>query len=172
MWGDASETDRRMGGRRPRGAGDRNSIDPRRLEQMFEHLRGSRIWILDAPNDVGRETAATVADAIQVSMAYDAGRLVYEARLPLAYLGEPPYAIEFTEDVRVGLGLKIADLITGAGAGAGDMMRQHDGRMGGRAAGPGMGGPAGVDGRMRGRRPSSAGDAFEQWARVLLANAP
>lgn len=158
----------RTGIRRPGPGGSTRSLDPRQLAAMFEQMHGSSVFVLDSPEDDGWETTATVADALQVSITYETGRLVYEARLPLTYLGHPHYAMAASTESRIGLGLKVPTR---------ESLRPEQGGMrdGGRGGIGGMvspgrsavgGGRGGFD--SRGLSPE---EVFEQWARIRLAEA-
>ena len=161
-WGDARsriEQGQRAQERRP---GLRSPIDPRRLETLFEGLTNSNILVLDSPHDEGWETSAGVADALQVRLAYEAGRLTYEARLPLEYLGHPSYSIDLAAKPRVGVAVRIPkpeSLQMQPGLSGRD--RRRDGALGTIGGGRGSRGP-----RSDYVAPSGA---IELWAKIHLA---
>jgi len=130
-------------------------------------MTDSRIRVLDSPEDEGWETSAGVADAIQVKLTYAQGRLVYEARLPLQYLGDPTYTIAATSKTRVGVGLKIPNFMPSE---LQNMRGARTGTGGSRSGGLGGGMSDRMTGRGNGGAPS--GEIFEQWARIHMADGP
>jgi hypothetical protein len=177
-FGDIASTWDGSARRRGPGRGMR-TMDPRRLQALFDSMTDSRIRVLDSPEDEGWETSAGVADAIQVKLTYAQGRLVYEARLPLQYLGDPTYTIAATSKTRVGVGLKIPNFMPS------ELQNMRGARTGaGGSRGSGLGGPSigggrrgmggGMGDRMTGRGNGGApsGEIFEQWARIHMADGP
>ena len=147
------------------------TMDPRRLQALFDSMTGSRIRVLESPEEEGWETSAGVADAIQVKLTYDRGRLVYEAHLPLQYLGDPKYTIAATAKTHVGVGLRIPTFLPQHLQNMRDPRSGLGGGRGGGMADPSMGGGrSGMTGRSGGG--DSSGEIFEQWARVHMAEGP
>ena len=173
-FGDIASTWDGFARRRGPGRGMR-TMDPRRLQALFDSMTDSRIRVLDSPEDEGWETSAGVADAIQVKLTYAQGRLVYEARLPLQYLGDPTYTIAATSKTRVGVGLKIPNFMPSELQNMRGVRTGTEGSRSGGLGGPSMGGGrGGMSGRMTGRGNGGApsGEIFEQWARIHMADGP
>ena len=106
--------------------------------------------------------AVRVADALQVRLAYEAGRLTYEARLPLEYLGHPSYSIDLATKPRVGVAVRIPkpeSLQMQPALSGRD--RRRDGALGTIGGGRGSRGP-----RSDYVAPSGA---IELWAKIHLA---
>ncbi|MDA0337988.1 MAG: hypothetical protein O2782_22695 [bacterium] len=166
------------GGGRPRGAGGHrddimllNPLSPERLaELLIDMARARQIHILDAPGEQGLQISPSADDPIQARIGFDQGRLVYEARVPLQYVGHPAYAAKD----RIGLALRLPAMAA----------RPNLGDPGGPDAFGGGGGPGGgLDGgfggegrdggrgerRTRGRGPGAEWMAdVEQWVQVQL----
>jgi hypothetical protein len=149
-FGDIASTWDGFARRRGPGRGMR-TMDPRRLQALFDSMTDSRIRVLDSPEDEGWETSAGVADA----------------RLPLQYLGDPTYTIAATSKTRVGVGLKIPNFMPSE---LQNMRGARTGTGGSRSGGLGGGMSDRMTGRGNGGAPS--GEIFEQWARIHMADGP
>ncbi len=143
---------------------------PERLAELLTDLARSRqIQILDAPEDKGLQISPSADDPVQARLGFDQGRLVYEARVPLQYVGHPAYAAKD----RIGLALRLpamaARLNLGEPGGT-------DSFGGGGGPGGGLDGGFGGDGgrgerRNRGRRRGPGAQwlaDMEQWVQVQL----
>jgi len=170
------------GMRRP-GAGSRGGsrggpgqYDPERFKAAMQRLGASLdILLLESEDDEGRREAMRKDDPLQVRIAYDRGRLVYEARIPLRSAENPLSVIQVSAGDRVGVGFKTAEMDMssmmaqrrrGRGGGMGGDGMPGGGLGGGKMPGGGMGGGmrGGPGGGMRAMEAS-----FEKWGAVQLA---
>ena len=160
--------------RRPPGGA--RQFDPERFTAAMKRLGVSgEMVLLESEDDEGLRKLISRDDPLQIRVAYDRGRLVYEARIPLHNTEPPLSALQVNAGDRVGVGFKSAEMDMSR------MMAQRGGRKGGGLPGgdgmPGVGMPAGGMpgggmGGMRGGRGGGMGAmeaSFEKWGAVQLA---
>ena len=148
--------------------GARRGMSAERLQAMFERLtRIPEMEILgpNQPYDKQRLLFSESED-IQLKVAYDYGRLVYELKVPLARIAP---GADLKGGQSIGLGFETTKVDRQA-------MRQRMGGMGGGMGGRGggMGGMGGGMGGRGGRRGGGMGgmmaEPFQLWAKVKLAS--
>ena len=147
--------------------GRSRQFDPERSRAAMERLGASgELMLLGPDDDEGREVAMSRDDPLQVRIAYDRGRLVYEARIPLHNAEYPLSALQASAGDRVGVGFKSAEMDMTS------VVAQRRGRRGGGMPGGGIPGGGTRSGGMRGRgggRMSPMMASFEKWGAVQLA---
>ena len=149
---------------------DERQLDPERFMAAMKRLGVSgELVLLESEDDEGRRKLVSRDDPLQIRVAYDRGRLVYEARIPLTNAEHPLSLLQVSAGDRVGVGFKSAKMDMSR------MMARRGGRRGGGMPGgvmPGGGMDAGGMGGMRGARGGGMGAmeaSFEKWGAVQLA---
>lgn len=152
------------GGRRGGRQAEKEDELDAHLAQRFTQAAGLReLYLLDGPGDEG--TRLSAGHPVQVQLWYDKGRLVYEARVPLAFAEHPSFQLQIGKKP-VGLSLRIPapqvpDRQLGEGAPGGmPGLGRGSGEM--RDVGGTRGPGGGRDGRMRRVEP------MQQWVHVVL----
>ena len=148
-------------------SGGSRQLDPERFMAAMKRLGASgELVLLEYDDDEGRRKAISRDDPLQVRVAYDRGRLVYEARIPLHNSEHPLSELQVSAGDRVGIGFKTAEIDMTS------MMARRRGMRGGGMPGGGMPGggmPGGGMGGGRGSRMSPMTASFEKWGAVQLA---